>query len=91
MKTKLNRPTLLAAAHGSAWTLIESCVVLAIIGLLALLIADAVHKERVQMPKAYKAWVKQTGNTNQLTYREWRALMRANEKQNYMTIISIPH
>ena len=91
MKTKLKRPTLLAAAHGSAFTLVETCVVLAIIGLLALMLWAVHHKETVEMPEAYAAWVKQTGNEKHLTYEEWRSLMRANEKQNDTTIIFVPH
>jgi hypothetical protein len=34
------------------------------------------HRERVVMPAAYKAWAKHTGNSNELTYEEWRDLIR---------------
>lgn len=37
------------------------------------------HHETVVMPEGYRAWVKQTGNEKDLTYGEWRALMRASE------------
>lgn len=44
------------------------------------------------MPEAYRAWVKQTGNEKQLTYAEWRSLVRANERHaDYgSTVIYMP-
>lgn len=70
--------------HGWCW--IETCIVVALIGVLSVAIWIDVHKERVQMPEAYRAWVKQTGNPKELTYSEWRALARTREPE----VIIIP-
>ena len=72
------------------FTLIEVCIVLAILGLLAVIVVGALHKERTEMPAAYAAWVKQSGNPKELTYDEWRVLMKANERQNDSTVIFMP-
>lgn len=70
---------------------IEVCVVCVIVMLLLTLAFSSNHKESVEMPKAYAAWVKQTGNAKNLTYEEWRALVRAGEKQGDAPFIYILH
>ena len=72
------------------FALIEVCIVVAIFALLAVIVFGNLHKERTEMPAAYAAWVKQTGNTKELTYDEWRTLMRANERQRDATLIFMP-
>lgn len=89
MKTNSQKPS--SAAYCSAWMLIETCIVISIIGLIVALIWSAQYKESVQMPAAFSAWEKQTGNEKHLTYMEWRSLMRANEKQNDAMLIFVPH
>lgn len=74
----------------AGWSGVETFFTVALVAIITLTILCAYHREKVVMPEAYQAWVKQTGNTNQLTYEEWRSLMRANEKQNTQ-IILIPH
>jgi hypothetical protein len=71
--------------------LAETCIALAIIGLLVAMLWSVHYKETVQMPATFAAWVKQTGNEKHLTYEEWRLLMCANKKQNDTTIIFMPH
>jgi len=61
----------------SAFTIIEVLVVIAIIAIIGTALYAGYYVERVQMPESYQAWVKQTGNPNKLTFREWRALVRA--------------
>jgi len=39
----------------------------------------------VELPLAYKAWEKQTGNPKRLSYEEWNSL-RKSEKSNDMVI-----
>jgi len=45
------------------------------------------HTENVEMPKAYQAWVKLTGNDKCLSFDEWRSLVRAGEPQSGGTYI----
>lgn len=66
----------------STVSLVEVVLIVAVIVLLCVLGWSVHHRESVTMPKAYKAWVKQTGNTNALSYDEWRALIRANENNS---------
>lgn len=58
----------------------EVGIVLVIVVLLGLVGVAGYHKESVEMPEAYRAWVKQTGNPKELTFEEWRALKRADER-----------
>lgn len=71
-------------------TLIEWVIIATIIALSCLVAWPCYYKSTVTMPAAYQAWVKQTGNPKELTYEEWRSLMRANERQNDQTIIFMP-
>lgn len=77
-------------AKARAFTVVELIFVLFIVAILYLLIYDGHRKETVQMPSAFAAWEKQTGNEKHLTYEEWRSLMRANEKKSDTTFIFIP-
>lgn len=61
---------------------LEIFTVSLIVGISAVLIFGVMHRERVEMPKAYAAWVKQTGNGKGLTYEEWRSLIRAQDKRD---------
>lgn len=70
--------------------LVEVLIVVAIIALLAVIFLNGYQKERIEMPRAYKAWVKHTGNTNNLTFEEWRDLVRVGQKHD-TTIIFVPH
>ena len=54
--------------------LVEVCIVIAIIAMLAVFALSVWHRETVTWPAAYAAWVKQTDNPKHLTYDEWRAL-----------------
>lgn len=73
------------------FTMVEVVIVVAIIGLLAAIVLGVHHhKEKVVMPAAYSAWVKQTGNPKELSYDEWRTLMKANERQRDNTVIFMP-
>lgn len=65
----------------------EFVIILAIIGLVGILFLINHHKETVTMPEAYKAWVKLTGNTNDLSYKEWRNLIRSTENNDQPPII----
>jgi len=69
---------------------IEVFAVAAILALFLLLFCLHYHKETVDMPKAYQAWVKQTGNPKELTYEEWRRLLRATEKSPNVIFIPMP-
>lgn len=77
-------------AKARAFTVVELIFVLFIVSILALLAFDCHRRENEQMPSAFAAWEKQTGNEKHLTYDEWRALMRANEKKGDTTFIFIP-
>lgn len=72
----------------------EWVIIGTIIALMSFLVFSCYYIERykatVTMPAAYQAWVKQTGNPKELTYEEWRSLMRANERQNDTTVIFMP-
>lgn len=48
------------------------------------------HHEQVQLPAAYAAWCKHTGNPNHLTYDEWRAMLRAEEPRTSTTFVPAP-
>jgi len=65
-------------------------IIAALLGCLFAVFLAHKHEEQVEMPKAYQAWIKQTGNEKGLTFQEWRSLLRANEKQNDSTLIFIP-
>ncbi len=53
-------------------------------------IGFAIHREEtIEMPRAFAAWVKLTGNEKNLTYQEWRDLVEANKKQADNTFIYI--
>jgi hypothetical protein len=66
-----------------------------IIALFLILIAGLIwwcfayenHKEKIVMPEGFSAWVKQTGNSNDLSYAEWRALLRATERHDQIIIV----
>jgi len=70
--------------------MVEVMLVVAIIGLLTTIVLAVRHKEKVAMPAAYAAWVKHTGNPNELAYDEWRSLMNAKDRQWDSTIIFMP-
>ena len=59
----------------------ETWLAFIIIFTFALLVAAFVYDEKVEMPKSYRAWIKQTGNEKCLTYDEWRSLVKVNAKQ----------
>lgn len=55
----------------------EAALLLAIIvGCFALMWCCAVSTEKEYL-NGYKAWVKLTGNTNSLSYTEWKALVKS--------------
>lgn len=60
-------------------TAIEVIVCALILLILTGLVGFSCHRERVVMPESYRAWVKHTGNPNNLNFKEWRALIRADE------------
>lgn len=70
--------------------LTEWVIIAIIVALLSIVVWSCHYKATVTMPAAYQAWVKQTGNPKELTYEEWRSLMRANERQSDQTIIFMP-
>ncbi len=61
------------------FTLVEWLVVAAIVLLVGGVVLGEFRKERVTMPAAFKAWEKQTGNENHLTYEEWRAFRKSEQ------------
>lgn len=77
-------------ARARGFTVVELIFVLFIVAILALLAFDGYRRENEQMPAAFAAWEKQTGNEKHLTYKEWRALMRANQRNHDTTFVFIP-
>lgn len=70
----------------AGWLELETLLLIAGLSLCAIMVFLVYHKETVEMPNAFAAWEKQTGNEKNLTYEEWRALMRANETTNVILI-----
>lgn len=68
-------------------TALEKTIAAIIVLLLALMMWGLWYENSVDLPNAYQAWVKQTGNPNHLTYEEWNSLRRS-QKDN--TIIFMP-
>lgn len=67
----------------------EWVIATVVIALLSIMFL-AVHIEQtVEMPKAYQAWCKQTGNPKELTFEEWKSLVSASHKSD-TTFIFIP-
>ena len=67
----------------SGFTIVETVIVVLIVGFLLLAITGEMQKQRVEMPKAFAAWVKQNGNPKELTYEEWLALMRIEARSRH--------
>jgi hypothetical protein len=53
----------------------EGCVIALIVVLLGVLLLCAHQEIMVNRPRAFAAWVKLTGNPQNLTYEEWLALV----------------
>ena len=66
----------------------KSGIIFIITAVLVMMFAVAYHHENVTLPRAYGAWVKQTGNENQLTFEEWRSLVKVTEEAR--TTLQIP-
>ena len=73
MKTKLGQ--FKKWCSGVDWVLVVIAGVAG--GLLVLMLYGIHRRETVTMPAAYAAWCKLSGNSNLLTYAEWRALVVA--------------
>ena len=71
-------------------TMFDAVVALSIIALLIIITFVVAHLDNVEMSEAYTAWVKNTGNTQELSYEEWRALMKVNKRQQRGTTILVP-
>lgn len=69
------------------WTLIETAIVITIIALLGLIFWGTHRRMTVELPNAYRAWCKQTGNPKQLTYDEWNDLRKSRPDDNYVPLI----
>lgn len=69
---------------------LEKAVMAAIVMLVLFLVWSSWYQAAVEKPKAYAAWVKQTGNPKQLTYDEWKSLHNAS-KDHDPVFIFIPH
>ena len=70
------------------WVLVA---IAGIVGLMVLLTGYGVHRrESVTMSAAYAAWCKLNGNSNALTYDEWRALVRASESPTHNSTAVVP-
>lgn len=90
MKTKSTQSQGYRRPYHSAFTFIELCLVLTLVAFIGAIAWSHNHREKVLMPAAFEVWVKQTGNESQLTYAEWRTLMRASENQTTSPVIIIP-
>jgi hypothetical protein len=80
--------------HTSAFSIIEASILLCIASVLILLVMSvrsAWVKENVEMPRAFHAWEKQTGNPQRLTYEEWRSLLKATQREESAQTIILSH
>lgn len=76
--------------NNQVFTPVEVGIVCFILLLLALLGYGGWHLANVDMPEAFAAWSKHTGNPNHLTFQEWRALTKVNEPKANVVIIHQP-
>ena len=72
------------------FSVVEVCIVVVIILLLAAITAGALYRVCIELPAAYAAWEKQTGNPKELTYDEWRVLVSVSESRRDGVLIVVP-
>lgn len=66
-----------------AWEHLVELIILGLVsGLIYFVFWIQKMENEVWMPEAYAAWVKQTENPKQLTYREWRMLVHSHENEH---------
>lgn len=61
-----------------------------IVLIMALIFGGICYQEKQMLECAFPAWVKQTGNPKNLTYDEWRALVRVSQKSDSTTVVFVP-
>lgn len=70
------------------WCNLEVITAVVVILIIAGAFMILLHDRKVSLPNSYKAWVKQTGNPKELTFSEWKALLRSREPE--LIIIPVP-
>jgi hypothetical protein len=69
----------------SAYTVTEVFVVIMIMATLSIFVFSEVNYQKTELPNEYAAWVKMTGNPNNLTFEEWKSLTE-NERRFYRSL-----
>ena len=71
------------------FAIVELLILLAIAGIIVGMAAYTVE-ERKKQPATYHAWAKQTGNPKNLTFDEWKLLMKASERSHDVWFVPVP-
>lgn len=58
----------------------EKLTVFVLLTIMGIVFWSCYNEITVVRPRAYQAWIKQTGNPKNLTFEEWDDLRRVNER-----------
>lgn len=66
----------------SAYTVFEVLIAFGIIGIFCTMVYSGILYQKTHLPNGYAAWVKMTGNPNNLTFEEWKSLTETQRMHN---------